>query len=137
MPLDPAFAALAKSRFVSLTTFRKSGERVSTPVWIALDGEDLVVTTPVGSGKVKRLRNDERVELQTCGRLGKVKAGAPVISGAARILEDPVSVNRLTDVVKKKYGIEYHVIMGIERIATKESADRLILRISPAPVPAT
>ena len=51
-----ALAGLADERFVSLTTFRRTGEPVSTPVWIAANGTDLIVTTPKESGKVKRRR---------------------------------------------------------------------------------
>ena len=57
MSLPRAFTALGDERFISLTTFLKSGNAVSTPVWIARDGDDLVVTTPAMSGKAKRLRN--------------------------------------------------------------------------------
>lgn len=64
MPRDAAFAALGNERFLSPTTFRQSGERVSTAVWIGRDGDALVVTTPAGSGKVKRLRNSPRLELR-------------------------------------------------------------------------
>ena len=60
---------LAGEQFVSLTTFRRDGTPVPTPVWIAQDGDaPLVVTTPAGTGKVKRLRHDPRVELRTCNR---------------------------------------------------------------------
>ena len=55
--------ALAEHRFVSLTTFRRSGTPVSTPVWVGRHGDGLVVLTPVGSGKVTRLRSDPRVVL--------------------------------------------------------------------------
>lgn len=37
-----ALIALGDERFVSLTTFRRTGERVSTPVWIARDQDTLV-----------------------------------------------------------------------------------------------
>jgi uncharacterized protein len=73
MPVDEAFAALGDERFVFLTTFGKSGEPVSTPVWIARDGGALVVTTPATSGKVKRIRNSPRVEVRPCSRRGRVK----------------------------------------------------------------
>jgi hypothetical protein len=53
---------LAGEQFVSVTTFRRDGTPVPTPVWIAQDGDALVVTTPAGTGKVKRLRHDPRVE---------------------------------------------------------------------------
>ena len=58
--------AMADERFVSLTTFRRSGEAVSTPVWVARDGNALVVLTPAASGTVRRLRHDPRVEVRPC-----------------------------------------------------------------------
>ena len=64
--------ALAEQRFVLLTTYRRSGEAVSTPVWVAREGDALVVLTPARSGKAKRLRRDPRVQVQPCGRFGKV-----------------------------------------------------------------
>ena len=54
---------LAESRFVSLTTFRRL----------------------VGSGKVKRLRHDPRVEIRPCGRFGKVAEGSPAVGGIAEL----------------------------------------------------
>ena len=57
MSLPRALTALGDERFISLTTFLRSGNAVSTPVWIARDGDVLAVTTPAMSGEVKRLRN--------------------------------------------------------------------------------
>ncbi|MDT7579905.1 MAG: uncharacterized protein QOK35_1169, partial [Pseudonocardiales bacterium] len=51
----PTLAEMADEQFVSLSTFRRSGAPVATPVWIARDGDALVVTTIADSGKVKRL----------------------------------------------------------------------------------
>jgi hypothetical protein len=72
---DPAFAALGDEEFVSLSTFRRSGVRVSSPMWVARDADALVMFTPQASGKVKRLRNDPCVELRPCGRFGRVEDG--------------------------------------------------------------
>ena len=120
-------AELNKARFVSLTTFRKTGIGVSTPVWIARDGDDLVVTTPVGSGKLKRLRNNPLVELRPCSRMGKVADNAPVITAAASEEEEtPAALDR----IKRKYGFEYYLIMFIERLVSKGNAHRVIIRIS-------
>jgi PPOX class probable F420-dependent enzyme len=87
--------ALADHRFVSLTTFRCSGAPVSTPVWVGRDGESLVVLTPVGSGKVKRLRSDPRVELRPCGRFGGVADGATAVRGTAELLRGRPRTPRL------------------------------------------
>ena len=72
-----SLSELADERFVLLTTFRRSGEPVSTPVWIARDAAGPMVTTPKKSGKVRRLRNDDRIELRPCNRMGRVE-GEPV-----------------------------------------------------------
>ena len=132
MAADPAFAALGDERFVSLTTFRRSGERVSTPVWVARDGDALVVTTPEASGKVKRLRNDPRVELRPCGRMGRVEEGVEPVAGVAEVLADADSSERLTGIVRKKYGLEYRVVLGIERLGGSGQDNRVILRITGA-----
>ncbi len=53
-------AALGRCEFVRLTTFRRTGEAVPTPVWIVPDDDDpavLWVTSPAGIGKVRRLRH--------------------------------------------------------------------------------
>jgi len=130
MPDDTAFTALGNERFVSLTTFRRSGEPVSTPVWVARDGDALVVTTPQDSGKVKRLRHDGRVELRPCNRMGRVKDGVPPVAGRADILADAGERDRLSDVVRRKYGLEYRVVMGIERLSRSGRRPRVILRIT-------
>lgn len=126
------FAALGDERFVSLTTFRRSGERVSTPVWIGRDGDALVVTTPEASGKVKRLRNDPRVEMRPCGRMGRVEDGAQPVAGVAEVLTDERDRERLTGIIRGKYGLEYRVVMGIERLGGSGQDDRVILRITGA-----
>ena len=131
-PADPSFSALGGERFVSLTTFRKSGERVSTPVWVGRDRDALVVTTPEASGKVKRLRNDPRVELRACGRMGRVEDGADTVFGVAEVLTDGESQERLTGIIRRKYGIEYRVVLGIERLVKSGEEARVILRITPA-----
>ena len=132
MAADPAFAALGDERFVSLTTFRRSGERVSTPVWVARDGDALVVTTPEASGKVKRLCNDPRVELRPCGRMGRVEEGVEPVAGVAEVLTDERSRERLTGIIRRKYGLEYRIVMGIERLGGSGQDNRVILRITGA-----
>jgi PPOX class probable F420-dependent enzyme len=111
--------SLADARFVSLTTFRRSGERVSTPVWVGRDGEGLVVLTPAGSGKVKRLRRDPRVELAPCGRFGKVDDGVEPLAGTAQVRESAADVERARATIRRTYPIESRVVLGIERLVER------------------
>jgi PPOX class probable F420-dependent enzyme len=124
--------ALADEHFVSLTTFRRTGVPVSTPVWIARDGDTLLVTTPDGTGKVKRLRNDPRVELRPCSRTGAVKQGEPARAGVAEIERDPAEIMRGGGLFRRKHPVEYRVFMLVERIAARRQKPRVLLRIRPA-----
>ena len=127
--------ALADARFISLTTFRSSGEAVSTPVWVGRDGETLVVLTPAGSGKVKRLRRDPRVEVRPCGRFGKVADGVTVLAGTAELREAPADVERARATIRRAYPVESRVILGIERLVERlrgrPRTARLALHITP------
>ncbi|MEA9985089.1 PPOX class F420-dependent oxidoreductase [Subtercola sp. RTI3] len=123
------FAALGDESFVLLTTFRKTGVPVSTPVWVARDGDALLVITPSESGKVKRLRNSGRVQLQACGRRGTAKAGAPVVDGVAEILPDSETA-RLRANFRGKYGFEFSIVNFVERLVARQQKPRLIVRIT-------
>ena len=52
--------ALGTSDFIELTTFRRSGQGVPTPVWVVHDGGALAVFTPTGTGKLKRIAHTRR-----------------------------------------------------------------------------
>ncbi len=105
---------------------------MATPVWIARSGAALVVTTPSGSGKVKRLRRDPRVELRPCTRTGKVDELAPVTHAAADIVADPEDVQHLSSAIRAKYPVEYRLVMAVERLLRRGAPQRVILRIRPA-----
>ncbi len=122
-------AEMADEQFVSLTTFRRSGVPVPTPVWIARDCDALVGTTPADSGKVKRLRRDPRVELRPCNRRGTVPDGAPVAGGVAEVVAPD---DRSVAALKRKYGLQYRLISTLERLFARRGRERVILRITAA-----
>jgi PPOX class probable F420-dependent enzyme len=122
--------ALADERFISLTTYRRSGEAVSTPVWVGRDGEALVVLTPAGSGKVKRLRRDPRVEVRPCGRFGKVAEGVTALAGTAELREDPVDVERARATIRRTYPVESRVVLGIERLVERLRGQPRTMRLA-------
>jgi uncharacterized protein len=128
--------SLADHRFVSLTTFRRSGAPVSTPVWVGRDGESLVVLTPAGSGKVKRLRHDSRVELRPCGRFGAVADGVEPMSAVAEVRDADADVVRARATIRAAYPIESRVVLGIERLVERlrgrARTPRLALHLFPA-----
>ncbi|PZU04141.1 MAG: PPOX class F420-dependent oxidoreductase [Gordonia sp. (in: high G+C Gram-positive bacteria)] len=97
------FGQAGTAKYVQLTTFRKDGTPVSSPLWAALDGDKLLMWTVTDSWKVKRLRRNPAVVVQACDVRGKQTYGDPV-SGTAQILDTPGS-DHARDVVQKKYGL--------------------------------
>jgi uncharacterized protein len=71
-------------KYLSLTTYRKSGAPVATPIWFAENDGKLYVMTRNDSWKYKRIRNNPRVTVAACSMRGKVTG--PEFSGRARIL---------------------------------------------------
>jgi uncharacterized protein len=128
--MSDVVSSLADEKFVSLTTWRKSGEKVASAMWLARDGDALVMWTPADSWKVKRLRRDNRVELTPCGRTGKVTEGATTTPGLAVVDADPAETARVKRLIKAKYGFEFHVITWLERIIARGSKDRVAVRIT-------
>ncbi|QGV77783.1 PPOX class F420-dependent oxidoreductase [Streptomyces ficellus] len=99
--------ALRHGRYVSLTTFRKDGTGVATPVWYAVDGDELYVWTRADSWKVKRLRRDTRVVVTACDVRGRVAEGAATAGGTARLLDDTRGVRKL---LSRKYGVQFWLV---------------------------
>ncbi|MBR7744006.1 PPOX class F420-dependent oxidoreductase [Phycicoccus sp. BSK3Z-2] len=106
--MDPAAHPIADEKYVSLTTFRRSGTPVSTPVWVApaLDGDGLVVITVDETGKTKRLGHTARVELRPCDVRGRVPEDAPVATGEASVVRDGPSVVAVRRAIVAKYGMQ-------------------------------
>ena len=68
--VDVTFKASERAKYLSLETFRKSGQGVPTPVWFVQDGPALYISTEGSSGKVKRIRNNARVRIAPCDMWG-------------------------------------------------------------------
>jgi len=113
---ETAFAHLQGHQFMSLTTFRKTGEAVPTPVWFAQEGDKLYVMTQPDSGKVKRIRNNAQVEVAPSDVRGSVLGGTH--EAMARILP-PDEAHQADRALTKKYGIQKHLFTLLMRLRRK------------------
>ena len=77
-------AEIRGQRYISLSTFRKNGVAVRTPVWFAEEDGKLYVMTNSKLGKYKRIRNNPQVKIAPCTMRGKVTG--PEFSATARIM---------------------------------------------------
>ena len=99
----PELGRLANERYISLTTFKRDGTAVSTPVWVVSDdGRRLLVWSGVQTWKVKRIRRDPRVRVAACDAKGKVREEP--VDGTARLL-GPDAAAFVQPLLRKKYGL--------------------------------
>lgn len=107
-------ATLATAKYLSLTTYRKDGTPVATPVWLVRDGQTLRVITQADSGKAKRIRNSPRVALAPCDARGNLKGDS--VTGTAT-LQDPAETARTGQMIEKRYGLLGKLLMWRSRRA--------------------
>jgi PPOX class probable F420-dependent enzyme len=126
-----AFTNLDKEKYMSLTTFRKTGEAVITPMWFAESKGTIYAETGVNAGKLKRMRHTERVTLAACALSGKV-TGAE-IEGRARILSEPEEIETAKAAMSKKYGLTrsvyYFILNSIGTIRRKPQMNLVYIAI--------
>jgi PPOX class probable F420-dependent enzyme len=97
MPVPPEIQG---QKYISLTTFRKSGAAVPTPVWFGECDDKLYVMTRSDSGKYKRIRNDSQVRVAPCTVRGKT--AGPEFAATAQILP-PNAWPAAHKAIKQKY----------------------------------
>ena len=119
------FSYLEGESYINLTTFRKNGEGVSTPIWFALHDGKLHATTEHDSGKMKRIRNNPSVLLAPCNAWGKEKG--PRIEGLARSVEDEPTPEAEAALNKK-----YRLGLGLFQLFGQHEIGKIVLEIRPA-----
>jgi PPOX class probable F420-dependent enzyme len=111
---------------MTLTTFRKNGQTVTTPVWFAADGNRLVVMTGSSTGKVKRLRSNPKVHVARSSANGK--ESGPRHEGVVRFLSAPESTHAM-HLLDRKYGVQRSMAKLVMRLRREPN---VYLEITPA-----
>lgn len=97
-----AFDDLATKRNVLVTTYKRDGTGVATPVNVVVIGDHAYFRTWSTAGKAKRLRRDSRVTIAPSTARGKPTR--PAIPAIARLLE-PDEVPVVSQALAKKHPI--------------------------------
>lgn len=95
-------ARLGEGKYLLLTSYRKDGTAVPTPVWVVSDGDTLYAWSATDTGKVKRIRRDGKVAVGPCDFKGTPTGDS--IPGQAALLDEEGS-DRVRDLIAGKYGI--------------------------------
>jgi PPOX class probable F420-dependent enzyme len=100
--------------YLNIETFRKNGESVPTPVWFVQDGPDLYIRTGANSGKVKRIRNNSRIQVAPCKMDGTPVGDWVTASGVE--ITDPTTDKHVDQLLGKKYGLQKSIFAWAGRL---------------------
>lgn len=102
--------SLGTANYVLLTTYRRDGREVATPVWVVRDGDALAVWTQTDSGKVKRIRRTPQVTVAPCTANGRPTGAA--LPARAELL-DAEGTSRVRGLIKRKYWLTGPVLVTL------------------------
>ena len=122
-------ADIGNPTYIVLETFRKSGEGVKTPVWVAAEDGKLYVWTVDNSGKVKRIRNNGRVRLAVSDSRGNPKSDW--VDATARVLPDPADAAKQEARIKSKYGFQFTMFNLMAKFR-RDTTPHVAIEIGPA-----
>jgi PPOX class probable F420-dependent enzyme len=105
-----------QGKYVSLTSFRRDGTGVATPMWFVADNGHLLVETDANSYKVKRIRRDPHVRIATCDARGRLR-GEPG-DAEARILPDGER-ERVEHLLAHKYRVDRFTVYPLYRLVMR------------------
>lgn len=121
----PVRAQLEAASFWHLVTLDGDGGATATPVWVGLDGDEVIVNTAIGRRKERNVRRDPRVVLATYDRENPYWwieiTGEVVEMIEGRRAED--SIEELA-----------HKYLGRSRGGLAPGERRVILRIAPSAI---
>ncbi len=106
---------LDQHRYMTLSTFRRSGAEVATPVWFAAAGGRLYVFTAGDSGKVRRLRHSSRARVAPSDARGRVQGVWR--DATARLVSEPAAIERAHAALRAKYGWQMWLTDLFSRLA--------------------
>jgi PPOX class probable F420-dependent enzyme len=126
-PLD----VLGRADYVLLTTFRKDGTPVPTPVWVVRMGDELRVWSNPTAGKIKRIRRDGAVQIAPCTMRGKARGRS--IGAVARLLPDADTAPVLNALVRKYGARAFFSTLGQRYFGAPTAAIGIVVPVDARP----
>ena len=108
---------LFPGRYLSVTSFKRDGTGVATPVWFVSDGTRLLALTDRHSAKVWRIRRNPRVLIASCRPGGKLRSRP--VPARAEVLTDTPELERVQRLLIERYKLSYRLIMMFYRLGRR------------------
>jgi uncharacterized protein len=108
---------LFPGRYLSVTSFKRDGAGVATPVWFVSDGPRLFAFTDLHSAKIRRIRHNSHVLVASCGPGGKLRR--ELVPAHSDVLTEPADLERVRQLLMARYKISYRVVMLFYRLGRR------------------
>jgi uncharacterized protein len=121
-------------KYLSLTSYKRDGTGVATPVWFATENGRLLITTDAQSFKAKRIRRNPSVTIAPCTASGRSR-GEP-IPGKAEFLSGS-EMDHAETLIARKYRVDKVVVLPLYRLvqrlrgASTDRTESVALAITP------
>jgi uncharacterized protein len=126
-------AGLDRYKYLSLTSYRRDGRGVATPVWFVTEGETIYVSTGDTTGKARRLRHDPRVTVGPSDGRGRLRTATFEAVAAVAPGEEGHRIEAMFD---RKYPVAKPVLTFLWKlgglIGRQTPGHEIYLAITPA-----
>ena len=113
-----------RGRYLSVTSFKRDGTGVATPVWFVSDGRRLFALTDLHSAKVRRMRRNPRVLVASCRVGGKLRSEP--VPARVEVLTATPELESVQKLLLKRYRISYRLVMLFYRAGRRLRGQRSV-----------
>ena len=113
-----------RGRYLSVTSFKRDGTAVATPLWFVSDGSRLFALTDLHSAKVRRMRRNPRVLVASCRVDGKLRSEP--IPARVQVLTATPALERVQQLLIERYKLSYRFVMLIYRLGRRLRGQRSV-----------
>jgi uncharacterized protein len=121
-------------KYLSVTSFKRDGTGVATPVWFVADDGHLLIETDAASGKARRIRRNASVSVAPCSAGGRLKGTA--VAAHAEFLPESERA-RVERLIGRKYRVDRVLVLpiyrAVQRLRGRATAEEqpVVLQITP------
>jgi PPOX class probable F420-dependent enzyme len=113
---------LFPGRYLNVTSFKRDGTGVATPVWFVSDGRRLFALTDLHSAKIRRIRRNPHVLIAPCRADGKLRSEP--VPARAEVLTATPELERVQTLLIERYKLSYRIVMLIYRAGRRLRGQR-------------
>lgn len=113
-------------KYINVETYRRSGDAVRTPVWFVESGGIYFIVTRGDSGKVKRLKHNQKIKVAPCRMDGEVIGDWFDAEGS--FVESEEVMNVIKGLFDQKYGAISRITNMFSKMQRKK---RVFIKVLP------